>query len=228
MKAYHFLMADMRSGYGNEPSWKVGETRRLRGPVALCERGYHSSPSWFDALKYARGSVACLVDVSRPAAKDGDKQASRRRTLLAAVNAERELRLFAVDCATRALSRERQRGREPDTRSWKALKAAVQFAYGLIGDAAWAAAGDAAGDAAEDAAWDAAKAAAGDAAWDAAKAAAWDAARDAAGDAAKAAAWDAARDAAWAAAGYAEEEWQRKRLAWRLNRLMSQTIGKAT
>ena len=163
MKAYHFLREDMSGGYGNEPPWKVGETRKLRGHVALCERGYHSSPSFLDALRYAPGPVACLVDVSRPADKDTNKQVSRRRTLVAAKNVERELRLFACDCAARALSRERQAGREPDKRLWWAVKVSIRFALGLE----TAAARDAAGAAAADAAWAAAGAAwaARDAAW---------------------------------------------------------------
>ena len=41
-----------------------------------------------------------------------------------------ELRLFAADCAERALLREREVGREPDARSWKALEVARAFIRG--------------------------------------------------------------------------------------------------
>jgi len=99
---------------------------------------------------------------------------------------EREMRLFAVECA---------RGVQhlmTDKRSLDALDVAERYANGLAKQAELAAARVAAG-----VAWAAAWAAARDAAW-AADAAARDAAW-AADAAARAAAWAAARDAAWAA-----------------------------
>ena len=90
---------------------------------------------------------------------------------------DRMLRLFACECATRALNRERAAGREPDARSWNAIDVARQHADGQASDQGLAAA------------WAAARAAA--------LVAAWAAARDAA--------WAAARAAAWAAA-WADEE----------------------
>ena len=95
--------------------------------------------------------------------------------------ADREIRLFAVDCARQV------QHLMTDPRSLAALDVAERFANGLATseelDAAWAAAGAEAWAAA----WDAA-----DAAWAAAGAEAWAAAWDAA-DAAWAAAWDVAR-----------------------------------
>ena len=106
---------------------------------------------------------------------------------------QREMRLYAVDCA-RAVQHLMN-----DARSIAAIDVAERHADGLAADselaAARAAAWDAARDAARDAAWDAARddaRAARDAAWaarDAAWAAAW-AARDAARAAARAAARD--------------------------------------
>ena len=117
---------------------------------------------------------------------------------------EREMRLFAVECA---------RGVQhlmTDKRGLDALDVAERFANGLAtqtelaaADAAWAAAWTAA-DAAADAAWAAAWTAADAAAGAAAKAASWASARAAAGAAAKAASWASARDAAWAAAWAAQ------------------------
>ena len=97
---------------------------------------------------------------------------------------QREMRLFAVDCARMV------QHLMTDQRSIDALDVAERYANGLATDqeraaaraAAWAAAGDAARAAAWAAAGDAAWAAAGDAAWDAARAAAWAAARAAAWD----------------------------------------------
>jgi len=106
MKAYHFLRADMTAGNGTEPPWRVGETRKWKGEIEMCKSGYHSSPTWLDALDYAPGPMACIVAVSRPIAWDIDRLASRTRTLVACANVERELRIFACDCAERALQRE--------------------------------------------------------------------------------------------------------------------------
>ena len=197
MKAMHFLKEDMRAGSGKEKPWKVGEERTVPKPerVSLCDYGYHSAPSWRDALSYAPGPVACIVEVSDPINKDDTKQVSATRKLLAAKDVSKELRLFTCDCAERALKRERKAGREPDERSWKAIIVSRLYANGEANlqelDAAWAAARDA---------WAAAR----DAARVAAYAAAWAAARDAA--------WAAARDAAYAARA-AEIKWQRNRLA---------------
>ena len=104
---------------------------------------------------------------------------------------DRDLRLFAVWCAREALKLI-----DADPRSVEACDVAERYANGDATKEELAAAGDAAG------------AAAGDAARDAAGAAAWDAARDAAWAAAR----DAARDAAWAAARDAEYRWQTRRL----------------
>jgi len=211
MKAYHFLKDDMCGGYGSEPVWKIGEEREIKdGELRLCERGYHSSPSWYDALGYAKGSMACIVEVSKPEYKDDTKQVSRNRKLINARNAEKVLRDWGCDCAERAL----KKAKVTDERSWNAIKIARLYIKGAATkgelDAAKSAARDAAWDAARDAAWDAAW----DAARDAAKSAAWDAARDAA----KSAAWDAARDAA----RDAEVKWQKRRLNWYMNKLFKE------
>lgn len=76
MKAYHFLKEDMKAGSGDEKAWTVGETRTIEGRIVLCKRGYHSSPSWYDALRYAPGPMACIVEIGGDIVKDTDKQAS--------------------------------------------------------------------------------------------------------------------------------------------------------
>lgn len=57
---------------------------------------------------------------------------------------DRTLRLFACECATRALNRERAAGREPDARSWIAIDVARRHADGQASDDELAAARDAA------------------------------------------------------------------------------------
>ena len=65
----------------------------------------------------------------------------------------RTLRLFACDCARRALERERSAGREPDPRSWTAVEVAERYARGEATEDDLAAARAAARAAAWDAAW---------------------------------------------------------------------------
>lgn len=155
MLAYHFLLEDMTAGQGNEPPWIVGEERVYDGALVLCRSGYHWSPTWYDALANAPGPVASIVDVDESVAEiqgGSLKGVSRRRKLITMRNVDRELRLFACDCAERALQRERDAGLEPDHRSWRAIAVARSFANGEASSrdlaaasaAAWAAASAAA------------------------------------------------------------------------------------
>ena len=227
VKAYHFLKDDMCGGYGNEPAWKEGEERSVKGKLVMCVHGYHASPSFYDALNYAKGNMACIVELSGEIIKDTDKYVATKRKLIKVVNAEKILRTWSCDCAERAL----KKAGVKDGHGWNAIKVARLYNEGKATkdelDAAWGAAWDVARHAARAAAWDAARATAWDArnaardardaalaaAWGA-LAAAWDAARAArdvalaaALDVALAGAWDAARDAA-----LAEIKWQKRHL----------------
>ncbi len=132
MLAYHFLKDDMTAGHGNEPAWAESEERTLGEDVALriCETGYHSSPTPFDALRYAPGSVLCLVEIGDPADSQPDKYVSRSRKLIRAVRIDRQLREFACDVAEEALNLEVQRGNTVDERSRAAIEVARRFAQG--------------------------------------------------------------------------------------------------
>jgi hypothetical protein len=141
--------------------------------------------------------------------------------------ADREMRLFACDCAERVLPIFEQQYPEDNRRPRQAIETARRFALGKATQEELAAAWAAAVEVAEAAAtWDVAWAAeaAATTTWAAARAAAattWAAAEAAAAAAwaAAAAAWAAATwDVAWAAeaaeaaaARAAEEEWQKKR-----------------
>ncbi|MGH7916998.1 MAG: putative immunity protein [Candidatus Binataceae bacterium] len=228
MIAYHFLKADFTAGFGDEPPWKVGETRTVAEPsrIKLCEYGYHTSPTLRGALQYAQGPIACLDDISEPLDRDESRQVSATRTLVAAVNVERELRLFAADCAEHVLPIF-ERAYAGDRSPREAIAAARAFAEGKIGPTKLAAA--------RAGAEEAALGADGDGGWAAAYAA--NAARGAThtiGCATSAAAWYAAwaagedgadpswaagedgADPSWGAAHAAEEKWQRARFEERL------------
>ena len=111
----------------------------------------------------------------------------------------RILHMLAVEFARAALMREREAGREPDERSWRALDVKLAWLDGAASDEELEAAKAAAIAAADAAALAAARATARATAWAtywAAQAVA-NAAATEASDAAYWAAWDAARDATW-------------------------------
>ena len=153
MKAYHFLKDNMKGGYGTEKAWEVGEEREVDGELIMCRWGYHASPSFYDALTYAMGNMACIVELSGEIIKDTDKYVASKRKLINARNAEYVLREWGCDCAERAL----QRAKVEDKESWNAIKVARLYNKGeaTLGElvmaraaaraAAWAAAWDAAG-----------------------------------------------------------------------------------
>ena len=236
MIAYHFMREGLRSGAGEEPAWTLGEERSIEGEIVLCQHGYHSSPTLLDALQYAPGPIACLVEISEPEAQDEAKYVSRTRKLLAFADVSKELRQFAIDCAERALIREREQGREPDERSWKAVEAARAFLHEEITSEEIEAAQAAAQAVAQPTDWEAARTAARVAAQEADLVAAWTTTQVVA----KAAAWTVAREAAVAAAVHAadradtrteawvaERDWQRQHLHNLIEPVISQALATA-
>lgn len=175
--------------------------------------------SWKELLKSLGKTKADYTEVSIRYILDILGVADAIWALRAVEGHDKEIRLFACECAESVLHFFEEKFPD-DNRPRNAIESARRYANGEEGEdeliaarAAAAAARAAAGAAtwaAGDAAGDAAGAAAG-----AARAAAWDAADDAAG----AAAWDAARDAgaaawagSWVSAWAAEREKQRELL----------------
>jgi hypothetical protein len=164
----------------------------------MCDSGLHASRRAIDALWYAPGPLAHLVECDDIVDEDGDKFVCRRRKILASVDATAVLRAFARWCALSVIDK------------WDAPEEVAH--YLRTGDdslrsaaeaAAWAAARSAAGAAA--------RSAAGAAAWSAARSAAWAAARSAE-SAAESAAEPAALSAWWSVAESAAESAQNERL----------------
>jgi len=182
---WHFLCEDGKLQFPPRKKVKVGQTLKVKGPLELCRVGLHASKNALDALGYAPGPIVCRVRLSGEIIEGDDKACATERTVLWMADATEALHRMSIWSATRALKRERKAGREPDKRSWAAIKAKEDWLAGRITDDELFAARDAAR-----AARDAARAAR-DASW----AAAWDAAWAAARDASWAAAWDVARAA---------------------------------
>lgn len=162
--AYWFARSDEQGRVysPNKPreKWVVGQTRTLKGTIIPCRHGFHGSPTLRQALFYAPGEWACKIELSGTVVPHGDdKLAGSTKTLLAAVNVERDLRLYLADCAEHVLPIWEAKYPEDD-RVRKCIVAARAFANGEITAEELAKA--------RDAAWDAAWTAAGAAAWDAA------------------------------------------------------------
>ena len=169
---------------------------KAEGPLSVCENGIHLCREndlihWFnDEIYEAEYRGAERIDSDDKIVVREARLTKRLRTWN-----EKTARLFACDCAERALPIFEKKYPD-DKRPRQAIETAREYANGKATKkelvAAWAAARDAAGVAA----WAAARYVACDAAWYAAR------------YAARYAAWDAGRDAARAA----ERKWQTERL----------------
>ena len=225
---YKFLKQDGSPTHGPSdfrwpmPNGEPGEWLEVDGPLVPCENGLHLV-RFSGLLDWAAPKLYVAEQEGESVPKDSNILVCRKARLMRGVETwtDRNLRLFACDCAERVMPIfERQRPN--DERPRRCIAVSRLFADGLATSeeltaagtaaraAAWAAAEAATGAAARaasGAAWAAVEAAAGAAAGaaaeDAAGAAAGAAAENAAGaagDAARAAAWAAAENAAWAAA----------------------------
>ena len=179
------------------PNGKPTKWVRAKGPLALCDNGIHLCREQ-DLLGWLVGPAMYVAEARGKRIDSNNKIVVREARLLYRVEAwnEKNARLFACDCAERALRRVTAKYGKQDRRSWAAIKAARRFANGEIDDAATSAATSAA----ESAARSAARSAATSAAWLTAD------------SAARSAATSAARSAAWSAAWLTEREWQAQRL----------------
>ena len=154
--AWHFTGETLRDG---RPIPPLGEWLTHDGPVVMCESGLHASRNPLDALQYAPGAIAHLVECGDIVEEQGDKFVCRRRKILASVDATEILRAFARRQALSVIHLWDapdvvRRYLETGDESLRAAAgdAARDAAGAAAGDAAWAAAGAAAGDAAGDAA----------------------------------------------------------------------------
>lgn len=175
--AWHFLRGDRELQFPPHTLVEPGQTLRVEPPLRMCRHGLHASARAIDALRYAPGDMVCRVRLSGEILTDEDKLCASERTVLWMVDATTTLHEFACWCAEQALEQERAVGREPDPRSWAAIKTKRAWLRGECDDATLAAARAAAAAARAATLAAAAAAAAAWAAAAAARAAAWSAAR---------------------------------------------------
>jgi len=151
MRAYFFLRRNMKRGGNLATPWRKGETRVWKAESdyeRLYQRGYYSSPTWFDALIYASGPIACIVNVSKPTWKNifGSRQASSICTLVDFKDAAPVLYPFICECAERAL----KATGISDQRPWAAIETMYKWLRGEAKEQDIIAACEATNDALED------------------------------------------------------------------------------
>lgn len=137
MKLYKVLREDGRTTFGRR-GWDLptdtrpGRWRSVAGVLEACENGLHLCRG--DQLLDWVGPVLYEVETRGRVIDAGDKMVARGARLTARVETWNActLRLFAADCAERALRREIERGRTPDPRSLAAVGASRAFARGGI------------------------------------------------------------------------------------------------
>ena len=95
---YHFVSETLRDA---RPVPADGEWLEHDGKVKMCERGLHASPTAWEALQYAPGSVLCLVEMDGiEKHKDHpDKVVGARRRIIARFDATEMLRAHARQSA---------------------------------------------------------------------------------------------------------------------------------
>ena len=168
-KLYKVTGYKAEAHHGGNGAWNKPKGKRpgkwmppIKGDLIPCENGYHLCRE--QDLVYWLGPVIWEADTKGERLDGGDKIVVRQARLLCKLDTwnDRAARLFACDCAEKAL----ELIEKPDQRSIEAVRVARLYAIGEATDDELAAA--------RDAAWYAARAAARDAAWYAARAAAWE------------------------------------------------------
>ena len=155
MSALYKTFKAGRIGPYSQIKWpkRLGAWVAVDGPLELCRNGIHVARGEGELLEWLHDEVY-EVEVRGESIEGDTKSCHESVRLVRRVTTldDRALRLFAADCAERALSL----ADEPDPRSVEAIRVARLFAKGEASRdelaAAWAAARDAAWAAARDAA----------------------------------------------------------------------------
>ena len=126
---WHFFKCNGRTGEGNRVV-VPGKSMRVRGDLVMCYHGLHACKRAIDALCYAPGPMVQRVELRGERVDYNDKSVARERYCIWSADATQALREFTCWCAEEALPREREAGREPDPRSWKAVEVARQYLQG--------------------------------------------------------------------------------------------------
>src|SRR3990172_668485 len=111
--------------YGKPGAWMP----RLTGTLIPCQYGYHLCERG-DLVHWLGPTIWEAETEAMEPLRDGNKSVVASARLLRKLETwnPRTQRLFAADCAERALERERAAGREPHPDSWRAIAVARRYA----------------------------------------------------------------------------------------------------
>jgi len=115
MRAYHFVASKLRDG---RPIPADGVWLEHRGKAVLCAQGLHASEHPYDALKYAPGTTLCLVEMGGTIVRGDDKLVATKRRIIARIDAEPLLRLFARKVASEVFYKHFKEGQHPAIDEW--------------------------------------------------------------------------------------------------------------
>lgn len=153
---WHFTNGALRDG---KPLPPVGKWLTVKGKIIPCKHGLHASPTPWDALQYAPGSVLHQVRLGGKVIPHGDpldKYAASKRMIVKTIDVEDLLRRFACDQALPVIHlwnapqivREYLTTGDPSKRDAARDAAKARAAKARAAAAAWVAGWDAARDAA--------------------------------------------------------------------------------
>ena len=90
--AWHFFGDTLRDGTPVPPD---GVWLKHKGPLVICESGFHASREPFDALKYAPGNNLAMVKCRGIGEEQSDKFVCSERMIVKRMDATEMLRYFA-------------------------------------------------------------------------------------------------------------------------------------
>jgi len=93
---FHFVGAKLRDGSPVPPD---GEWLCVTSPLKMCGHGLHGSPTAFEALQYAPGTVLCWCEFGGNILRGTDKFCAESRRILARFDATEILRAHARQSA---------------------------------------------------------------------------------------------------------------------------------
>jgi len=134
---YKFLNLDGTAYHGGHGQWALPTNGQpgtwmppIVGDLIPCQHGYHLCRR--GDLIHWLGPTLWVAEARWDQIVHTDKVVVRQARLLHRIETwtERTARLFACECAERALKRERAAGREPAEASWQSIAVAKRFAFG--------------------------------------------------------------------------------------------------
>jgi len=126
---YKFLReinGKIKSDSGNE-AWTIGEWKKTKGVVKLCERGFHCSKKVYQAFSYIQGEILAVVECKGASDIQNDKEAYSEMRIVKAYKWQKGDSVdLAIYCAKLVL-KNFEDVYPNDDRPRKAIEAAIAY-----------------------------------------------------------------------------------------------------